>query len=72
MDRAIALVGASFPAARSEESAGPEVAPECVEVTVCSHGVTLPQDQPNQWIISLVVRLEYTRAAALAEIMSVV
>src|ERR1039458_1913078 len=39
VERAIALIRTHFPAAWSEESAGPEVAPECVQVTVCLHGV---------------------------------
>jgi hypothetical protein len=33
---------------------------------------TLPQNPPNQWIRSWVVRLAYTLAAALAEIVIVV
>src|ERR1035437_5511762 len=39
MERAIALIRTHFSAAWSEKSAGLEVAPECVQVTVCLHGV---------------------------------
>jgi hypothetical protein len=39
VERAIALISTHFSAAWSEESAGLEVAPECVQVTVCLHGV---------------------------------
>jgi hypothetical protein len=39
VERAIALIRTHFSAAWPEESAGLEVAPECVQVTVCLHGV---------------------------------
>ena len=73
VERAIALIRTHFSAAWSEKSAGLEVSPECVQVRCllsrCSHYL---KTQPNQWIRSLVVRLAYTRAAALAEIVIVV
>jgi len=47
VERAIALIRTHFPAAWSEESAGPEVAPECVQVTVCLHGVHITS-KPTQ------------------------
>jgi hypothetical protein len=72
MERAVALVSTHFSTAGSEEWADPEVSPECVQFVICLHSVTLPQSPPNQWISSLVVRLAYTLAAALAEIMIVV
>jgi hypothetical protein len=39
VERAIALIRTHFPAAWSEESAGLEVAPECIQVPLCLHGV---------------------------------
>jgi hypothetical protein len=48
VERAMALIRAYFPAAWSEESAGPEVAPEGVQATVCLHGVHITSKPANQ------------------------
>jgi hypothetical protein len=47
VERAIALIRTHFSAARSEKSAGLEVAPECVQVAVCLHGVHITS-KPTQ------------------------
>jgi len=47
-----ALVGSYFAAARAEILAGLEVQSKMVKFAFSFHGVTLPQDQQNQWINS--------------------
>jgi hypothetical protein len=70
--RAIALVGPRLSATRSEVSTFLEVPPEWIEAAIFFHVLTLPRRQANQFASLDEVRLEYIRAAAVAEIISVV